>query len=256
MTSKWRLDGRVALVTGGTEGIGAAIVRELLELGAKVLVVARREQVVTQRVAEWRADGHEVEGYAIDVAAPDAGPQIMSRVQEVFGGLDILVNNAGTTIGRRTHRMPIDQYEHVMKVNLTAAFGLCQAAYPVLKAASGAAIVNVTSIAGQMAAVPFFTAYAVSKAGLDHLTRYLAEEWAKDGIRVNAVAPGFVRTDMTVGMTDEPERMAHLEERTPMERIGEPEEIAGAVAFLCMPVASYLTGQSIVVDGGFSIKGL
>ena len=238
----WELSGKRALVTGGSRGIGSAIVHELEELGAEVLVVART----------LRPD---MRGVAADITSADARRRIVDAVAEQWGALDILVNNAGTNIRRPWVEMSDTEQEAVVGTNLLAPAALLRALYPYLCRGNAPAVVNVASVAAHVD-VGSGAAYALSKAALVQLTSSLAVEWAQDGIRVNAVSPWYIRTTLTEPVLSDPVRLERIIGRTPMGRVGEPSEVAAAVAFLCMEKASYMTGQCLVVDGGFLSKGL
>jgi NAD(P)-dependent dehydrogenase (short-subunit alcohol dehydrogenase family) len=239
--SNWRLDGKTALVTGGTRGIGRAVADELAELGAKVIAVARTAEP---------SFPHEVLFGDVTVAAD------RKRIVERVGGpLHVLVHNAGTNV-----RGPLVSYddatiEKLITLNLTAPVLLSRDLHPRLKAAGDAAVIHVRSVAGQLA-LPTGVAYAAAKAGLAQATRTLALEWAKDGIRVNTVAPWYTRTPLVESVLADATKLAAIVARTPMARIAEPREVATVVAFLAMPAASYVTGQCVSVDGGMSIQGL
>jgi tropinone reductase I len=250
MEERWSLRGKFAVVTGGSEGIGRAIAEELLRLGARALIIARDEERLRARVEAWRALGLAAEGLAADVSSPSAPQAILERVGQLGGALDILVNNAGTNLRRRT-----EEYEKLFRLNLDSAFGLCRAAYPLLRRAVAPSVVNISSVAA-LTSVGTGAPYAMSKAALVHLTKYLAVEWAPEGIRVNAVAPWYIRTPLVAPVLADEARLALILSRTPLGRIGEPGEVAALVAFLCMPGAAYITGQCIAVDGGFLAKGL
>jgi Tropinone reductase 1 len=248
---RWTLAGRTALVTGCTSGIGLAIADEFLAFGAAVIGVARNEE----RLAEWEEQrvrsGHAVQAIPGDVTKAEDRQRIFGDVTR----LDILVNNAGTNIRKATAAYTDEEYVHVRETNMDSAFAMSRAAYPLLQASGDTSIVNVVSVAAVMnlgTGVP----YAMSKAAVAHMTRALASEWAKDGIRVNAVAPWYIRTPLAAPVLNDPARLGLIEARTPAGRIGEPEEVAGLAAFLCMPAASYISGQCIVVDGGFSVAGI
>lgn len=248
---RWTLAGKTALVTGCTSGIGLAIADELLEFGAAVVGIARNEE----RLAEWEEErvrrGYAVQALPGDVTSAADRAAIFAQVAR----LDILVNNAGTNIRKATAAYTDEEYVHVRETNMDSAFAMSRAAYPLLKASGGASIVNIVSVAAIMnlgTGVP----YAMSKAAVAHMTRALASEWARDGIRVNAVAPWYIRTPLAAPVLDDPARLALIESRTPAGRVGEPHEVAGIAAFLCMPAASYISGQCIAVDGAFSVAGI
>lgn len=250
---RWTLTGKKALITGGTKGIGGAIAQEFLSLNAEVMIVARNEEIVKQKLAEWRSQGLKVHGVAADVTTSDGRQAILERVKDM-GGLDILVNNVGTNIRKKTQDYTEDEYTSLFQTNLTSLFEMCRLAYPLLKTGGRSSIVNIGSVAG-LTSVGTGTPYAMTKAAIVQLTRYLAVEWAGDGIRINTVAPWFIYTPLTEPFLSNPDVLNPVISRTPMKRIGEPEEVAGLVAFLCMPTATYITGQCIAVDGGFLAFG-
>jgi len=263
--SLWSLDGQRALVTGGTKGIGEAIVRQFLDLGASVFIIARDNTLLQQQLTEYRQQGHTVEGLAVDVSQPGVATQVIEAVKQVWDNLDILVNNAGTNIRKATADYSSDDYNHVLNTNLRSAYELTQAAYPLLKGdargnspagdypvgghPAGGRVVMVSSVSG-LAHTSSGSLYGMTKAAMLQLTRNLAVEWASDGIRVNAVAPWYIKTPLATPVLTNPEKLAGILKRTPMNRVGEPDEVASVVSFLCMPASGYVTGQTISADGG------
>ena len=254
MKNLWSLEGRTALVTGGSRGIGAATAATLLEQGAKVLIVARGEESLEKAVSAWRDDSLDVHGMAADVTSSTDRDRIFQRVRELWDRLDILVNNVGINIRRKMVEYSREEYEAIMGTNTDSAFRMCSGAWTLLKKSDAGAVVNILSVAG-LTHLRTGAPYAMSKAALVRMTRNLAVEWAEDNIRVNAVAPWYTRTEMVETLLQNDAYRKEVLDRTPMKRIAEPEEIGSVVAFLSMPAASYITGQCIVVDGGFTVHG-
>ncbi|CAI5486281.1 unnamed protein product [Closterium sp. Naga37s-1] len=263
--ARWRLDGQTALVTGATKGIGRAIANELASLGAHVFVCSRGEADVAATVGELQSQGWAATGWACDVKEPEQREVLISKVSETFGGkLNHLVNNVGTNIRKPTVDYSLADFHHVWGTNFESAYHLCQLAHPLLKAAASAgagagdggvkgnaSIVFNSSVAG-VVAIRSGTLYGATKAAMNQLTKNLACEWAKDGIRVNAVAPWYMATDLANQVLKDEAFSADVISRTPMRRVGEPQEAAAAVAFMCMPAASYVSGQVLAVDGAFT----
>jgi 3-oxoacyl-[acyl-carrier protein] reductase len=243
-----RFENQVAVVTGAGRGIGHAIAVRLAKEGARVASVSRTEanaQKTADEINATRADA--AKAYAVDVADHAAVQKAAAQILEDFGRVDILVNNAGVTRDGLSMRMSLDDWDTVLNTNLKGAFTFTQALMrPMIKQRSGR-IINISSIAG-LTGNAGQANYSASKAGLIGLTKTLARELASRGITVNAVAPGLIETDMTTVLSDEI-RQAILQ-KVPLGKLGEPDDIAGAVAYLASTEAKYITGQVLTVDGG------
>lgn len=250
-TNRWRLDGQTALITGASAGIGLAIARELLGFGADVLMVARDADALALARDELADEfpGREIHGLSADVSGDEDRHDILDWAAD-HGGLHLLVNNAGGNITKPANDYSEDEWRGIFETNLFAAFELSRLAYPQLTRHASSAIVNVGSVSG-ITHVRSGVVYGMTKAAMQQMTRNLACEWAEDGIRVNAVAPWYIRTRRTSGPLSDADYYDEVIARTPMRRIGEPEEVAAAVGFLCLPASSYVTGECIAVDGGF-----
>jgi len=239
------LQGQVALVTGGSRGIGLAIARELAQAGARVAVVARDGARAEAAAGELPGEGHR--GYAVDVADPEACNALVKQVEADFGQLDVLVNNAGVTRDNVLMRIKDEDWNAVLDTNLRGAFNLMRAASRGMMKRRSGRIINISSVVGVTGNAGQAN-YAASKAGLIGMTKSVAKELAGRGVLVNAVAPGYIETDMTAELP-EAARTA-LMNGIALGRLGKPEDIAPAVRFLAGPGASYITGQVLVVDGG------
>jgi Tropinone reductase 1 len=251
MQSRWRLDGQCALVTGSSAGIGRAVALEFARLGADVLMVARDEAALANAAAEIEEEcSVAVRYFAADVSDAEQRQEIFDWIGDINAPLSILVNNAGVNIKKPTLELNEADLELVMRTNVNAVFELSRLAHPFLKEHGSASIINVGSVSG-LTHVRTGPVYGLSKSAVHQLTQNLACEWATDGIRVNSVAPWYIRTRRTSQALSNPDYFEEVIARTPMKRIGEPEEVASAVAFLAMPASSYITGECIAVDGGF-----
>jgi len=247
------LTGKTAIVTGGSRGIGVEMAEALAEAGANLMLCARREEWLNETVQEFRAKNFTVEGKVCDVSKPEDVQAVVDATIEAFGKIDVLINNAGISWGAMPEDMPLAQWQKVIDINLTGCFLMAQAVgREMLKNQSGS-IINIASIAGLTSSAngPFYAGYAASKAGLIGLTRELAASWGRKGIRVNAIAPGFFHSRLADKVIDIYERS--IQENNVIPRVGEAGELKGVTVFLASDASSYITGQTIVVDGGMTI---
>ncbi|XP_031116842.1 tropinone reductase homolog [Ipomoea triloba] len=248
---RWSLKGMNALVTGGTQGIGYAIVEELAGFGASIYTCTLNQEDLNKCLQEWKIKGYKVTGSVCDLSSRSETQQLMEKVSDYFNGkLHILVNNAATVITKKITDFTAEDYSVIMSTNFEAPYHLSQLSHPLLKATGQGSIVFISSISGHFG-MPYVSLYSGSKGAINSVTKCMACEWAKDGIRVNAVAPWIVdaplRDAAHPGFKVEAERAV---ERTPISRHGKPNEVSSVVAFLCLPAASWLTGQIITLDGG------
>ena len=242
------LKGKVAMVTGGTRGIGYAIVQKFLEHGASVALCGSRQDTVDQALEKLMAENpyNPVIGLCPDLSDPKSVEEAVAKTKETFGSLDILVNNAGISARESIYDYQPEEFAKIMNLNVTAVFNCAQAAAKVMKEQGGGVILNTSSMVslyGQPAGV----GYPASKFAVNGLTKSLARELGKDHIRVNAVAPGVTRTDMVAALPEE--MIKPLIATIPLGRIGEPEDVANAFLFLASDLASYVTGEILSVDG-------
>ncbi|HET9490216.1 MAG TPA: glucose 1-dehydrogenase [Methylomirabilota bacterium] len=248
------LKGRVAVVTGGNGGIGLGMARGLAAAGARVVVAARDQDKSRVAVAELSRLGPAALAIPVDVSDEASVTALVRAGREQCGRIDILVNNAGTNIRKPAHELSLAEWHQVLDTNLTSAFLLARAVYPVMKTGGGK-IINVGSMMSIFGA-SFAPAYGASKGGMVQLTKSLAAAWARDNIQVNAVLPGWIDTDLTRRARQEvPGLNDNVLRRTPAGRWGVIDDLAGVAVFLASPASDFITGAAIPVDGGYSIQG-
>ena len=256
MSDRWRMEGEVALVTGASSGIGFAVVDALLERGATVLGCARDGDTLETAAADLREarPGGELHVRTADVGDAAQRDALFDWVDGLGLGLSVLVNNAGGNTPRAAMDYAESEWRAIFETNTFAAFECCRAAWPLLRQRARSSIVNIGSVSGAVH-VRTGAMYGASKAALQQLTRNLAVEWASEGVRVNAVLPWYTRTRRTATPLADADYLDDVLGRTPLGRIAEPDEVAAAVTFLCLPAASYVTGHCLAVDGGFLAAG-
>lgn len=242
------LNGKIAVVTGGTRGIGYAVVETFLKNGAKVALFGSRQETVDKALAQLKAENAdwEVIGLCPDLADYAAVEAAIAQVKEHFGRIDILVNNAGISAREPLYEYDPEAFKKIMDLNVTAVFNGCRAVAPIMKAQGGGSIVNTSSMVS-LYGQPSGVGYPTSKFAVNGMTKSLARELGRDGIRVNAVAPGVTRTDMVAALP--PQLLERVVAPIPLGRVGEPQEVANVFLFLASDLASYVTGAVLSVDG-------
>jgi gluconate 5-dehydrogenase len=246
------LTGRVAVVTGGGRGIGRFIAEGLARHGARVVLTGRTQATLDEAAASLGAKGYDALAQTADVAREADVTALRDLVLSNSGRLDVLVNNAGVNpIYKGIERTSLDEWRHIVDTNLTGVFLCCKHLGGAMAARGGGSVINVSSVAGRVGlrrSVP----YCASKGGVELLTRALALDWATKGVRVNTIAPGYFETDLTAGLRDNEALAAPLLAHTPLGRFGKLEDVAGAAVFLASDASAYMTGSSLVVDGGWT----
>ena len=249
---RFDLTGRTAVVTGSTRGLGRAFAQALAEAGANVVIVGRDANEAAAISEEIRTIGVPSLGVAADVTSRDDVERLLEQTVNEFGRADILVNNAGVCIHKPAVDVTDDEWRYVMGVNVDGLWIASQVFGRHMIASGGGSIINIGSMSASIVNRPQWQpAYNASKASVHHLTRSLAAEWAPHNVRVNALAPGYMRTDMSP--IDDPQFQRYWIEDTPQQRAGEPDELGGAVVFLASSASSFMTGSVLTIDGGYSV---
>jgi len=252
-TERFDLGGKVAIVTGGNGGIGLGMARGLAEAGAGIAIVGRNEAKSAGAVAELKQAGTKAIAVTADVTDKAAVTAMVERVRRELGRIDILVNNAGINIRKSPHALDLEEWDSVIRTNLTSAFLCSQAAYPAMKETGGGKIINIGSMMSIFGA-SFAPAYAASKGGIVQFTRSCAVAWAADNIQVNAVLPGWIDTDLTKRARQEVDGLHdRVLARTPAARWGAIDDFAGIAVFLASPASDFVTGTAIPIDGGYAV---
>ena len=247
------LEGRVAIVTGGNGGLGLAMAAGLAAAGASIVVAARNPDKTAAALAQLEAAGARALGIAVDVTEEAEIDGMVAQTLDAFGRVDILVNNAGVTVRKEPQDLPADEWDHVLDVNLRAAFLASRAVYPSMKAQGGGKLIHIGSMFSIFGGGGSGAPYSSSKGGIVQLSKSLAVAWAADNIQSNAILPGWFLTELTAPIaTIQPERHDLINRRIPAGRWGEPEELHGAAVFLASSASDYVTGAVLAVDGGYS----
>ena len=250
----FNVSGKTAIVTGASSGLGVHFARALAEAGMNLVLAARRTDRLEELAGELSGSGAGAEAVTCDVADPAQVAAMVDKAVGRFGGIDVIVNNAGVTDGGPVpEKLPDDMFDHAVRVNLNGLWYCCKyAGAHMLRRGQGGSIINIASILGLGGQQNFPPAYMATKAAVINLTRTLACSWADRGVRVNAIAPGWYPSEMTGPWLGNPDFLKHVEAQTPMGRVGNPEELLGALLYLASDASSYMTGQTLAVDGGIT----
>jgi len=246
------LSGRVALVTGSTRGLGEAAAKALAKAGADIAVCGRNRSDLERVSTDIRALGRHASGFEFDVLSRQKIEKGVSAILDYFGQVDILINNAGINYREPVLGYPEEKWDLIINTNLKGYLLVAQAVVPQMIQRSYGKVINISSVMGTVA-LPELVAYASSKGGVDQMTKVMALEWAQKGVRVNAIGPTYFETDLVKQLRNNPERFNFINERTPVGRWGYPEELEGLVIFLAAPASDFITGQTIYIDGGWTI---
>tara|TARA_B100000497_G_scaffold60700_1_gene68855 strand:- start:200 stop:985 length:786 start_codon:yes stop_codon:yes gene_type:complete len=247
---KFNLNNKVAVITGASKGIGESIARGLAEFGANVVISSRKQEAVDKVASKFNSEGLSAIGIECHVAKEDHQKELIRKVMDKFGRIDILINNAGTNpYFGPVDKMPLNLYQKTMDINLNSAISLSNLVYPIMKKYGGGSIIHISSIEG-IHPSKMMTAYNISKASLIMLGKNQAIEWGKDNIRVNMICPGYVKTKLSSGLLEHENSYKSFLKNVPLGRVSTPDEMAGLAVFLASDASSYMTGSSIVNDGG------
>jgi dehydrogenase/reductase SDR family protein 4 len=247
----FQLDGKVALVTGASKGIGEAMARGLAEFGAKVVVSSRKQDAVDAVAGAFKSDGLEATGIAANVGSVEEIHALVDKTVETYGGLDIIINNAAANpVFGPIQNTDERAFDEIIDVNLKGPFELCKKAYPILKQRGGGSIIHISSIGG-LKPEAGIGMYSVSKAAIINLTQAMAQDWGADNIRVNAICPGLVKTKFSEALWSDEKILHRFLKHIPLGRAGEPDDIAGLAVFLASDAAAYCSGGAYLVDGGY-----
>ena len=245
------LKDKVAMVTGSSKGLGNAAVTALAKAGAAVAVCGRNQADIDKAVEELRALGADADGFSFDVTQKESVREGVAAILSRFGRIDVLFNNAGTNYRVPVLDFPEEEWDRITTTNLKAYYLVAQAVVPQMIERGYGKVINMSSILGHVA-LPNQLAYASAKGGVEQMTKVMAVEWARHGVRVNAIAPTYFETEMVKQIRNDPERFNFINERTPMGRWGYINEIEGLVVFLASPASDFITGQSLIIDGGWT----
>ena len=246
------LKGKVAIVTGGNSGIGLSMAETLCKAGVKVAIVNRRAEEGQKAADDMRGQGGEAQAFQADVSKKDEVEAIVKAVEEKMGPVDILVNSAGINIRKKAVDYDISEWKQILDINLMGTFIVCQAVGKRMIDRRRGRIVNISSIASTIGLTDR-APYCASKGGVNQLTKCLSIEWAPSGVTVNAIGPGYIKTPLIAGLMKDPAFQEMVNKSTPMQRIGEPEDLNGILLVLCSKAGDYITGQTIYIDGGWTV---
>ena len=254
ISQRFRLDGKVALITGASKGIGAAMARGLAESGAQVVLSSRKLEAVDATAQALRDDGLDAIGIAANMGNLDDIHALVEQTVDRYRGIDIIINNAATNpVYGPLQDTDMGAFDKIVDVNLKGPFELCKTAYPILKQRGGGSIIHISSIGG-LRPETGIGIYSVSKAAIINLTRAMAQDWGTDNIRVNAICPGLIKTRFSEALWKDPATQQRFVNQIPLGRIGEPEDLAGLAVYLASDASNYCSGGIYMVDGGYSVN--